>query len=83
MRFTVQYALKSASGSVHVEIQDAAGKPLEGFTLADCPEHFGDTIEQSVNWKSGVDVNSLSGRAVRLRFQLKDANLYSFQFQNG
>ncbi len=70
----------SAAGSVRVEIQDLDGKPHAIFSLADCPPHFGDTIERIVTWKNGTDVGSLAGRPVRLRFELKDADLYSFRF---
>lgn len=71
----------SAAGSVRVEIQDPDGKPHDGFALADCPALFGDTIDRTVTWKSGPDVAPLAGKPVRLRFELKDADLYSFQFQ--
>jgi hypothetical protein len=71
----------SAAGSVRVEIQDAAGKPLEGYSLADCPEVFGDKLERVVRWKAGPDVSSLAGQAVRLRFVLQDADLFSFRFR--
>jgi hypothetical protein len=67
----------SAAGSIRVEIQDADGKPLNGFV---CSELFGDTIARTVSWKNGQDLSSLSGKPVRLRFELKDADLYSFRF---
>ncbi len=71
----------SAAGSVQVEIQDAAGKPIPGFTLADCPEIFGDAIQQVVAWNGGSDLRQLAGKPVRLRFVLKDADLYSIRFR--
>lgn len=71
----------SAAGSVRIEIQDAAGNPLPGFALDDCPPVFGDSIERVVTWKNGGDVRSCEGRPVRLRFALKDADLFGFQFQ--
>ncbi len=71
----------SAAGSVRVEIQDAVGKPIEGFALDDCPEIFGDSIEQAVAWKGGADVSKLAGKPIRLRFVLSDADLYSFRFK--
>jgi len=71
----------SAAGSVRVEIQDANGKPLPGFTLADCPAIFGDAIERSVTWSQGTDVGALAGQPVRLRFVLNDADVYAFQFK--
>ncbi|MGV3662270.1 MAG: hypothetical protein ACO1TE_18945 [Prosthecobacter sp.] len=70
----------SAAGGVHVEIQDETGQPLPGFALADCQTVFGDALARPVTWKAGGDVGGLSGRTVRLRFALKDADLYSFQF---
>jgi len=71
----------SAAGSVQVEIQDKDRKPVPGFTLADSPEIFGDDIERIVTWKSGSDVSHLAGTPVRLRFVLKDADLYSIRFR--
>lgn len=71
----------SAVGSILVEIQDLAGKPVPGFSLADCEEVFGDSTARKVQWKkSGTDVSSLVGKSVRLRFVLKDADLYSLRF---
>ena len=72
----------SAAGGVQVEIQDAEGKALPGFALEDCDPIFGDTIARTVTWKTGSDVRSLEGRSIRLRFVLKDADVYSFQFGN-
>ena len=37
-------ASTSGAGSIQVEIQDAAGKPIPGYALADCPEIFGDEL---------------------------------------
>lgn len=71
----------SAVGSVRVEIQNSEGKPLEGFTLADAPPIYGDAIEQAVCWKGGSDVSKLAGKSVRLRFVMKDADLYALRFQ--
>lgn len=70
----------SAPGSIRVELQDTTGKPIPGFTLADCNEQFGDAIDRVVSWKQGTDLSGLSDKTVRLRFELKDADLYSFQF---
>jgi len=71
----------SAVGSVRVEIQDAEGKPIPGYALADCPETWGDEIERAVEWKSGSDVSALAGKTVRLRFVMMDADLYSIRFR--
>ena len=71
----------SAAGSVQVEITDAQGKPVPGFELADSAELYGDEIEAAVSWKDGSDVSRLAGRPIRLRFVLKDADLYSVTFR--
>ena len=69
----------SAAGSVQVEIQHPNGTVVPGFGLNDCRELFGDSVDRTVTWQGGPDVSKLSGNALRLRFVLKDADLYSFQ----
>ncbi|MHB9009106.1 MAG: sialidase family protein [Limisphaerales bacterium] len=69
-----------AAGSVRVEMQDAAGQPLAGHALADCREMVGDGLEREVTWRNARDLGSLIGRPVRLRFSMKDADLYSLRF---
>jgi hypothetical protein len=81
-QLTLNFAT-SAAGSIRVELQDAEGQPIPGFTLDDCAEVFGDAIERTVTWKSGSDVSSLAGKPVRLRFHLQDADLFSFRFAAG
>ena len=71
----------SAAGSVRVEIQDAMGKPVDGFGLADSEEIYGDSIGRVVAWEAGKDVGVLAGSPVRLRFILRDADLFSFRFR--
>ena len=57
------------------------GIPIPGFTLAECHEIFGDETARNVAWRMGEDVNKLEGQPIRLRFVLKDADLFSFRFQ--
>lgn len=71
----------SAAGQVRVELQDAAGKAIPGFTLADCAPIWGDEIARVVKWKSGSDVRALSAKPVRLRFEMSDADLFSIRFR--
>ncbi|MBN2450102.1 MAG: hypothetical protein JXR77_06915 [Lentisphaeria bacterium] len=71
----------SAFGSLQVEVQDPAGTPIPGFEMAACPPVFGDRIRQRVRWESGGgDLRPLQGRAIRLRFLLRDVDLYALQF---
>ena len=71
----------SAAGGVTVEIQDADGRPIPGYTLSDCADLFGDEIERVVTWSGDSDAGKLAGTPIRLRFALKDADLYSFCFR--
>jgi hypothetical protein len=71
----------SAAGSIRVEIQDAQGRPLKGFGITESAEIYGDEIERCVTWKGGSDLSKLASKAVRLRFVLRDADLYSVQFK--
>ena len=78
-RLTINFAT-SAAGDIRVELQGVTGKPHPGFTLGDCSPVFGDAIQRTVTWNRGSDVSTLVGKPVRMRFVLKDADLYSFQF---
>ncbi|MDP6504930.1 MAG: exo-alpha-sialidase [Planctomycetota bacterium] len=71
----------SAAGGIRIEIQSADGKPLPGFALEDCTEIIGDHIERVVAWKGTTDVSKLAGETVRLRFVMKDADLFAIKFQ--
>jgi hypothetical protein len=63
-----------------VELQDEDGTPIEGFSLDDCSEVFGDTIGGVVSWKSSTGLSPHAGKPVRLRVRLRDASLYAFKF---
>jgi len=71
----------SAVGSIRMEIQDTTGKAVLGYSLEDCSEIIGDEIERVVAWKVGSDVSKLAGKPIRLRFAMKDADLYSLRLR--
>ncbi len=76
----------SALGLARVEIQDADGTPLEGYTLDDCDRvHTANTVDRVVTWRRGEsDVSALAGQPVRLRFELQfGAKLHAFRFGSG
>jgi hypothetical protein len=75
-------ASTSAAGAIRVEILDADGRNVDRFTGDNVVEFFGDTVEQEVRWDQGPDVGPLAGKPVRLRFVMKDADLYSFRFSD-
>lgn len=71
----------SAAGSLRVEIQKIDGTPIPGFTLKDCMPVIGDKIEGTVDWNRSDNLESIAGQPVRLRFVMKESDLYSFRFQ--
>jgi len=61
---------------------------LPGFALEESPVIWGDEIAYIVRWErsharatSEKPLASLAGQPVRLRFVLKDTDLYSLRFQ--
>lgn len=71
----------SAGGFLQVEIQDAAGKVIPGFSAADMKEDLRDNNRGCiVPWKQGSDVSKLAGQPIRLRFVMREADLYAFRF---
>jgi len=72
----------SAAGSVRVEIQDPSGVPIPGFSLEESHELYGDSLDLAAAWKGRqTDVSAVSGKPIRLRFAVRDADLFSYQFQ--
>lgn len=71
----------SAAGGIRIEIQDESGKPIEGFAMDDSYDIFGDNLDREVQWKSGKSVRILEGKPIRLRFLMRDADLYAIRFK--
>jgi hypothetical protein len=70
----------SAGGGIRIEIQDENGRPLPGYALADSMEIIGDRTARDARWRGATDVKPLEGKTVRLRFAMKDADLFSIRF---
>jgi hypothetical protein len=70
----------SAGGYIKVELLDENNHPITGFELDSCKTLVGDRIEQIVSWKQNADLKSLVGKVVRLRFEMQEADLFSFRF---
>lgn len=71
----------SAAGFIRVEIQDAAGKVIPGYSAEDMKEDLRDNNRGTiVAWKTGSDVSKLAGKPIRLRFVMREADLYSIRF---
>lgn len=68
----------SAAGSLRVQVEDARGTVISGFSFDDCREIIGDQISRAVTW-GGANLASLQNKTVRLRFKLHDADLFSWR----
>ena len=83
----------SAAGTIQVEIQDQNGQPVPGFSLTESVPIWGDEIEGKASWhqkgqnselknrRQDKPLKKISGKTVRLRFVITDADLYSIQFR--
>lgn len=77
-KLTMNFAT-GATGGVQVEIQDAQGKPIPGYALNDAVEQIGDELARMVTWKGASDISKLAGQPVKLRFVMKDADVFAIQ----
>jgi len=68
----------SAGGQVKVSLTDAEGNVLDGFAEAIL---FGDSIDRPVNFEG--ELKTLNGKEVRMKLEMKDAEVYSFTFKRG
>lgn len=78
-RLEVNYRT-SAAGFVKVGLLDADGNPIPGYGLDDSKEMIGDEIGRVVEWQRTADVRPFAGTPVRLRFVMKDADVFALQF---
>jgi hypothetical protein len=69
----------AASGLMKVELTDAIGKPIKGFSVDDAVEVRGDSFALPVEWTGERHLGELRGDAVRLRIYMYRTRLYSFQ----
>ena len=79
---SINYAT-SSRGSLRVQFETPEHEPVKGFAMDDCDEIVGNEISRSVRFNGSADVGTLSGRPVRLRITMQDADLYALQFCDG
>ena len=73
-------ARTSAAGAIRVEIQDETGHAIPAFSLAEMRPWYGDSLDARMAWGENTSLGSLRGRPIRLRFWMKDADVFSFRF---
>lgn len=71
----------SAAGTLKIELQDADGKPIPGFTEADADLLYGDSLDRTATWKGKGDVSTLAGKPIRMRFVMSETDVYSWKFE--
>ncbi len=70
-----------AGGVARVELLDAGGKPIPGFSLVEADDLNGNNVRMPVSWKGKTDVSAFAGKPVRLHIRMRAARLYAFQFR--
>ncbi len=69
-----------AAGSLRVEIRDEDNNPIPDYTLREARDIFGNRISGRARWENGSSVAELAGKPIRLRFVMRDADLFSMRF---
>ncbi len=62
-------------GQIRVRLESPSGEMLAQSELL-----TGDEIAHRVQWQAGTDLQTFQGQTVRLRFAMRNADLYSIQF---
>lgn len=65
----------SCFGGVFVKVMDEQGEVIEGFESC---EHYGNSVKRRITFDKPL--KELKGRVIILSFEIKDAELYSFEF---
>ena len=76
-------AATAAFGGIRCELIDRQGHPFPGFTLADCRPLLGDGVQLVVSWRGEDDLSRLADVTFRMRFELKDTDLFGLQLVTG
>ena len=79
-RLSINYAT-SSRGYVRMGFETPEGRPIPGFGPEDCDEIVGNDVARWVRFRGSTALDVLSGCPVRLRIQMRDADLFAMQFQ--
>ncbi len=70
--------VNTAGSLLTVECQQSDGRPIPGFTAADCLGYRGNSTSAEIRWKNEVSLKSLAGHPLQFLFQMERGDLYSF-----
>lgn len=65
-------------GELRAEVLDEQGRVIVPFSMKNCLPVSGDTTRQQITWRGADNFSALSGRKVKIRFQLQEGKLYAF-----
>lgn len=68
----------ASEGELRAELLDGEGKVIAPFSVENCLPIKTDSTKQRLEWKGAGDLALLSGKPVRFRFHLIEAQLYAF-----
>ena len=68
------------AGYVQVEAADGKGRPLPGQSFAESDVIIGDHLNRVVTWQGEEDLKKKPDQAIMLRFRLRAAKLFAFEF---
>ncbi len=71
----------ASGGSIRVEVLNAHGEPIAGYSRDECLPLNGDGVGQPARWTAHDRLPA--SRPIRLRFHLRNADLYSYRFYEG
>lgn len=64
-------------GWIRLEVLEENGKPIAGFSEADCIPIVGDSIAHTVHWKDTDTKNKITDRQIRIRLRVQNADVFS------
>lgn len=76
-KFLLNFSTSSV-GYVKIVVLDENGCELEGFGEDDSIKIIGDKVDFQVKWKNNRTIEELRNNKIRLKFLLRDADIYSF-----
>ena len=79
-RFGGEIRIELADPSGEIELNYKTAETIAGHTFEECDPISGDVLKHVVTWNGESDLSAWAGRPVRLRFSLRRARLFAFQF---
>jgi hypothetical protein len=66
------------SGGLRIELLDAKGNVIDGYSKDDCISYTGDAVKAQIKWNGKNSLSELKGKAIKARFYVTDGSLYAF-----